>query len=879
MKHAAHSTSYLFLAAAALAIFSILPSAGAGTFTANYRGGTGVWEQDGTNWDTNAYPNNGHFVVIAGNRYPDDNPLYKVVIDNPLSCTLGTFVVVQSVSVASGSTLDLTNNVRLISNLPLTNSGIITLNSTGSGSQLVLGDGSSVADNGQIILSENGTNYFSAVSDGDTLTVGPDASIRGAGQLNFGSFGGTVHFLNFVNQGVMEGTLPGYPLTIGLNNSANANLTNTGTLRASGSGTLRVREFGPGTVFNSGGTFEAIDNGTVRIGNNITVSDGTLATSGNGTIHGDYPGGGGGTLSNVTNTGSVAIADQESLAIAGTFTNNGTVAVNSLGNGAILRITNGTSLAGTGVVSLSNNGSNYILGVTNGATFTIAAGATIQGAGTISPGFSGGSNMLKITNNGLIDANITGAGLGIRVDDGNNGPFTNTGTLRASNGGSLNLYTLAASGTVTNNGGTLEALAASAINGSAGVSLIQNSGTIDLQGGAMTFPLGVDLEGGAMIGSGTFTGPIRNNGGSVGPGHSAGKIIVEGNYTQGANGVLNMEIGGTAAATEYDQLQVSGTAALGGTLNVSLIDGFQPQVGEVFQLILPGTFSGAFSTINTTGFTGQVNYSSSGITITVTTVSGLLLNISTRLNVLTGDNVLIGGFIIDGTAAKQVIVRAIGPSLGNFGVPNPLADPTLELHASDGSVISNDNWKDTQQAEIEAIGFAPTNDLESAILATLEPGAYTAIVRGTNGGTGVGLVETYDLDQAAGSLANISTRGFVDTGDNVMIGGFILGGGDRGDSTVLIRGIGPTLSDFGVTAALADPTLELHDSSGAVLAMNDNWKDTQQTDIEALGLAPGKDLEAAILVSLPPGNYTAIVRGKLDTTGVGLVEVYHLQQP
>ena len=263
-------------------------------------------------------------------------------------------------------------------------------------------------------------------------------------------------------------------------------------------------------------------------------------------------------------------------------------------------------------------------------------------------------------------------------------------------------------------------------------------------------------------------------------------------------------------------------------------------------------------------------------TVSTIVVGGQLLNISTRLAVETGDNVLIGGFIITGTEPKTVIVRAIGPALGNFGIPDPLADPTLELNGN-GLVVTNDNWKDTQETEIAATGLAPSEDLESAIIATLDPGAYTAIVRGAGGGTGVGLVETYDLDSAAGTLANISTRGFVDTGDNVLIGGFIVGSDSGREGSVLVRAIGPSLSAFGVPGALQNPILELHDGSGATLATNDDWKETQQADIEANGLAPGNDRESAILATLPPGGYTAIVRGALDTTGVGLVEVYHLQ--
>lgn len=253
-----------------------------------------------------------------------------------------------------------------------------------------------------------------------------------------------------------------------------------------------------------------------------------------------------------------------------------------------------------------------------------------------------------------------------------------------------------------------------------------------------------------------------------------------------------------------------------------------------------------------------------------------LLNISTRMKVLTNEKVLIGGFIITGTGPKKVIVRGIGPSLGALGVPGALADPTLELH---GPVsINNDNWRSDQEAEIIATGLPPSNDLEAAIVANLQPSAYTAILGGKDNTTGVGLVEVYDLDQSAGSkLANISTRGFVDTGDNVMIGGLIAGPNDIGATQVLIRGIGPSLIGVGIQDALLDPTMELHDGSGTTIAMNDNWRDTQQAEIEATGIAPTDDRESAILQNLDPGSYTAIVRGKNNTTGVALVEAYNLQ--
>ena len=207
---------------------------------------------------------------------------------------------------------------------------------------------------------------------------------------------------------------------------------------------------------------------------------------------------------------------------------------------------------------------------------------------------------------------------------------------------------------------------------------------------------------------------------------------------------------------------------------------------------------------------------------------------------------------------------------------NALADPTIELHEPGNIVVTNDNWRDTQEQEIIDTTIPPTNDLESAIIATLDPNAaYTAIVRGKNDGTGVGLVEVYDLDQAADSeLANISTRGFVDIDENVMIGGFIVGSGVS--TTVVVRAIGPSLGAVGVANPLLNPTLELHGTDGMQIAFDDDWKDTQQAEIEAAGLAPTDDRESAIEAVLTPA-YTAIVRGKDNTAGVGLMEVYNLQ--
>jgi hypothetical protein len=254
------------------------------------------------------------------------------------------------------------------------------------------------------------------------------------------------------------------------------------------------------------------------------------------------------------------------------------------------------------------------------------------------------------------------------------------------------------------------------------------------------------------------------------------------------------------------------------------------------------------------------------------------LNISTRLRVQTGNNVLIGGFIITGTAPKRVALRGIGPSLIPAGIPDALVDPTLELHESNGTLlISNDNWQDDAflGEPLINLGLALQHPNESGMVVTLQPAAYTVILAGKNGGTGIGLVEVYDVDQAADSqLANISTRGFVLTNDNVLIGGFILGGSPNG-THVAVRGIGPSL---GIDSALADPTLELHDGNGATLVANDNWQDdpVSASQLIALGIAPEDSHESGIYISLPPGAFTAIVAGKNGGTGIGLVEVFNV---
>lgn len=327
-------------------------------------------------------------------------------------------------------------------------------------------------------------------------------------------------------------------------------------------------------------------------------------------------------------------------------------------------------------------------------------------------------------------------------------------------------------------------------------------------------------------------------------------------------------------------------------------DGGIPQAGSIFRINPAGQlttylFDGAATggrpsqlfegeEHNLYGATGTGGASNQGTVFRLNmTPPRNLLNISTRLQVLTGDRVLIGGFIITGSDPKRVIIRGIGPSLS--GVGTTLQDPMLELHQGSATIAMNDDWKENQ-AEVEATTIPPTNDLESAIVATLTPGVYTAILRGKNNGAGVGVVEVYDLDQAANSkLANISTRGFVDTGNNVMIGGLIVSGGiGGGNARVIVRVIGPSLGVSGIQGALQDPNLELHDASGTTIASNDNWKtrpdgSSQQGEIEATAIPPTSDLESALVQTLGPGNYTAVVRGTSSTTGIAVVEAYTLQ--
>jgi N-acetylneuraminic acid mutarotase len=370
-----------------------------------------------------------------------------------------------------------------------------------------------------------------------------------------------------------------------------------------------------------------------------------------------------------------------------------------------------------------------------------------------------------------------------------------------------------------------------------------------------------------------WTATSTNNAPSARSGHTAvwtgSEMIVWGGY------------GGGIKGGRYNSTRDSWTAT--STTNPPIGRQLHTAVWSDSEMIVWGGFHG--------GFVGPTN---TGGRYCAPGSPAPLGNISTRAFVQTGDNVMIGGFIVQGTDPKRVIIRAIGPELTQHGIPNVLANPTLELHDGTGALIaSNDNWQQTiiggiitsdQRADIRASGHAPRDGRESAFIAELPPGNYTAIVRGVNDTTGVALVEVYDLNPDSDSiLGNISTRSFVQTDDNVMIGGFIVEGTQP--KRVILRAIGPELSQFGVPNPLPDPVLEVHDSTGALIASNDDWQHTiigglitgdQVRDIRSSGYAPRDARESAMIADLPPGNYTGIVRGKNIITGVALVEVYDL---
>lgn len=478
------------------------------------------------------------------------------------------------------------------------------------------------------------------------------------------------------------------------------------------------------------------------------------------------------------------------------------------------------------------------------------------------------------------------------------GEITTT-ARRVTNAGYMNLYTLfnlPIGGVFEQFGGELEVVIQAYPAG------------IDTHGGSIL------LNGGRLTGGGTLTGHTTNNAViSPGDGNFTPKIVFSGNLTLGASSVLRFDVAGTSRAPGipsartwppnrvygYDAIDCTGSVALDGQLQVSLSTAtssgarFIPAASDTFVLIksqapIVGSFQNVANgqRLRTTDGGGSflVGYGANAPDPTAVVLSdfqlntgpAVLLNISTRGQVGSGERVLIGGFIITGSEPKPVILHAIGPSLRNFGVAGALDDPMLALHDSNGATIaSNDDWQQSpQRTDIQATGIPPSDAREAAIVATLAPGTYTAVLEGKNGGTGVGLVEVYDLNAGTQSqLVNISTRGYAERGENALIGGVIIGGG-TGGTDILVRALGPSLRKSGVTSTLADPYLYLTTQTGSQIDANDDWR-TNQAAIQATGIPPTDDKESALVHTFQPGAYTAAVSS--NGGGVGLIEFYKLR--
>lgn len=734
---------------------------------------------------------------------------------------------------------------------------------------------------GAINLDQGSLFNISGPANGDLLSFG-GGTINNGGRAAFNSKS-TLQFFdpavfNNLTGAVFEVQSAGNGvLTSGVNSPSQFN--NFGTFRKAGG----TNTFGLGPTngaaggsprFNNSGTVDVVT-GNLMITNG--ASNGLFQTAlGSKIIFTQRPHHllDGATFigDGVVELGSVAGSNPGSLAVDGaasmrTFVLGGFGAIDGPGT---LTITNAFTweagdIKGAGALTLAAGSISAIVG-NNPKTFSTR---TINNAGSLKwlTDKSIDASENAVFNNlagGVFDLQTNASMTGTVADTPT---FNNAGTFLRSSGNSSTII-----GINFNNSGTVRLQTAT----TSFYNFTQSAGVTDLDGGHMGSVGGTPFtfNGGTLIGSGTIGGgAVINNGATFGPGHSPGLININGDFTQGPNGTLMIEIAGlTTPGVDFDQLAISGTANLGGRLRVVAINGFTPDPSAAVTALTYSALNGTFANTN-----AQVNYAATSASVAaVATRIAPLLNISTRLRVLTGDNALIGGFIITGNDPKTVIIRAIGPSLADQNISGFLDDPTLELIDSEGaSVAVNDGWKQTQESEIQNSGVAPSRDAESAIIRTLNPGAYTAVVRGNNGASGIGVVELYDLAQAANSnLANISSRGFVDMGDNALIGGFILGSG--ADTRVVVRAIGPSLNET-VSGALQDPTLELVDVNGVVVRSNDNWQSDQEAELKGIGIQPSHGNESAILAALPAGSYTAVVRGKENSTGIGVVEVYNVQ--
>jgi hypothetical protein len=618
--------------------------------------------------------------------------------------------------------------------------------------------------------------------------------------------------------------------------------------------------------------------------------------------------------------------DGATLAITGCIISANTTSnfQNFTGNGGGIYNLNGTlniihsTLSGNSALVFGGAASN------SGGTLTIEAcsisgnSATDTAGGSAAGIFNDNGGAVNVTNSTLSDNLAPSV-----VSNFGGGIYNRNGTLTVTTSTLSNNKANYGAG-IYNGNGALATITASTVSGNSGGSSrsqgggIANDGTLHVV--TCTFTGNSSPNGGggisnggtgtATIGSSTISGNSSNRGcggiSNLGSVVARNTIIAKNTFSFGGtpdfNGTLTSQgfnlIGAGSGATITPAQSTDQVGTTASPID-PLLGPLQDNGGPTFTMALlsgsPAKDKGDSGGSNTDqrGFTRPIDNPAivnapggdgSDIGAFEAGLAARSLNISTRARVQTGENVLIGGFIITGNAPKPVVLRGLGPSLANAGVPanTVLNDPVLELHGSSGALIaSNDDWKQSpQRSQIEGTVFQPSDDREAVILTTLPPAAYTAVVKGKGSDIGVALVEIYDLDQNGDSaLTNLSSRAFVETGNNVVIGGFTLGG-NNGSPLIIVRGLGPSLGQFGISHRLANPTLELRDSNGALIKSNDNWNDdpAQASQVMAVGLQPKDNAESAIAAVLGPGAYTAIVAGKdADPTGVGVVEIYNLQ--